>query len=135
MTKNIIIDVLPMHLFHRESQHNATLARAGNGQRRSPYHRRMPGLRPLAPLTRGRFFFPVSNSRAPLTGVASRQWLDAIATLCRPLALVLLATSALPAHADVKWTTHGGTYDEQRYSPADQIDTKNVETLELSDYE
>ncbi len=60
-------------------------------------------------------------------------------SLCRLLALVWLLLAA-PSSAQVtyqdllhpdpeNWLTYGGTYDSQRHSPLDQVNTKNVHTL------
>ena len=44
-----------------------------------------------------------------------------------------LVTTATILEADTSgWTTHGGTYSEQRFSPLDKINTGNVETLGLA---
>jgi quinohemoprotein ethanol dehydrogenase len=57
-----------------------------------------------------------------------------------PLWLVILVYSLtltiplLRAYAEDNWPTHGGTYDEQRYSPLQAINANNVSRLHLAWY-
>jgi len=78
----------------------------------------------------------LGTSRLRRWAVVGAAWLTPLAS---PLAAPAAAMGAVDRHAllaaaadDAEWLTHGRTYDEQRFSPLQRINTANVKDLGLA---
>src|SRR5258708_752566 len=97
---------------------------------RSPRRRRVRSMRSTTTLISFSIF---ALSFAALVGLASCSRSSATKTQAPPQPTEVNAARLTAADRDAEnWLTHGRTYDEQRFSPLNQIAVNNVSTLGLA---